>query len=209
MQIILDNITYNVIINRKKIKNIYFRFNEKMDLVINANKYVSEKELLKLIEKNKESLLKMAKKTSKKQEKNNEFWYLGNKYDIIYDELANEIDFQNGIIICKDQVSLNKFLKIQTKEIFEYEVNKLRSVIKTPDFTLKIRKMKSRWGVCNYKTNTITLNSELIKYDKENLRYVIIHEMCHFYHHDHSKKFWDMVSKYYPNYKQARKELRS
>ena len=73
---------------------------------------------------------------------------------------------------------------------------------------LKIRKMKTRWGVCNYKNMTITLNSELIKYKKELIRYVIVHEMCHFYHHDHSKKFWDMVSIYYPNYKEARRELR-
>ena len=56
---------------------------------------------------------------------------------------------------------------------------------------------------------TITLNSELIKYPKYLLRYVIIHEMCHFYHHDHGKEFWQMVSIYYPNYKEARKELRS
>ncbi len=73
----------------------------------------------------------------------------------------------------------------------------------------QIRKMKTRWGVCNYKSMTITLNSELIKYQRENLRYVITHEMCHFYHHNHGPLFWDMVSKYYPDYKVARKELRS
>ena len=37
-----------------------------------------------------------------------------------------------------------------TKEIFRDEVEKMRDVIKTPDFSLKLRKMKTRWGVCNY-----------------------------------------------------------
>ncbi|MBE6154134.1 MAG: M48 family metallopeptidase [Firmicutes bacterium] len=209
MEVTIDGKERNVIINKKKIKNIYFRFDEELNLVINANKYITEKEIINLINKNKESLEKMLKKIERKQEKNNEFWYLGNKYDIIYNDLVRNIDFQNGTIICKDKNTLDKFIKKQTKEIFEIEVNNLRKIIKPPNFALKIRKMKSRWGVCNYKLKTITLNSELIRYNIENLRYVIVHEMCHFYHHDHSKKFWNMVSIYYPNYKQARKELRS
>ncbi|MDE5539226.1 MAG: M48 family metallopeptidase, partial [Bacilli bacterium] len=82
-------------------------------------------------------------------------------------------------------------------------------IIKTPPFSLRIRKMKTRWGVCNYKSKTITLNSELIRYRKNMLRYVIVHEMCYFYHHNHSAAFWKKVSEYYPEYKMARKELRS
>ena len=104
---------------------------------------------------------------------------------------------------------LDKFLKDKTKEIFEAEVLKLKGIIKTSEFTLKIRKMKTRWGVCNYKNNSITLNSELIKYTIDALRYVIIHEMCHFYHHDHSASFWQMVEEYAPNYKRLRKELKN
>ena len=77
-----------------------------------------------------------------------------------------------------------------------------------PKFTLKIRKMKTRWGVCNYIKNTVTLNSELIKYERNIIDYVIIHEFSHFTHHDHSAAFWSLVAKYYPNYKLARKELR-
>jgi len=207
MEIYIENIKIKLIINRKKIKNIYFRFDEELNLVVNANKYISEKEIIRLIEKNKKSLLNMYKKTLKKQEKKEEFWYLGNKYDIILDE-EEDIYFNNGKVICKNTERLNKFIKERTKEIFYDEVNKLKEIVKTPEFTLKIRKMKTRWGVCNYKLKTITLNSELIRYSKEIIDYVIIHEMCHFHHHDHSKSFWNMVSIYYPNYKEARKELR-
>ena len=69
--------------------------------------------------------------------------------------------------------------------------------------------MKTRWGVNNRTSKTITLNSELLKKEIDLLDYVIIHELCHFYEPNHSFKFWAHVEKYYPKYKEARKRLRS
>lgn len=208
MQVELNDIYVNVIIIRKKIKNIYFRFDNSRNLCVSASRFTSDKEILKLIEKNKKALEKMMGKVQKKQEKNNEFWYLGNKYDLVYDSNIDEMEFRDGILIAKNQEMIDKFLKSKIKEIFVDEVEKMKKIIDTPPFTLKFRKMKTRWGVCNYKLCTITLNTELIRYSRDDLRYVIVHEMCHFYHHDHSKKFWNMVEYYYPEYKKARKELR-
>lgn len=208
MQVELNDIYVNVIIIRKKIKNIYFRFDSNGNLCVSASRFTSDKEILKLIEKNKKALEKMMGKVQKKQEKNNEFWYLGNKYDLVYDSNVNDIEFQDGVLIAKNQEMIDKFLKSKIKEIFVDEVEKMKKIIATPPFTLKFRKMKTRWGVCNYKLCTITLNTELIRYSRDDIRYVIVHEMCHFYHHDHSKKFWNMVEYYYPEYKKARKELR-
>ena len=68
--------------------------------------------------------------------------------------------------------------------------------------------MKTRWGVCNIRDNSVTLNSKLIEYDIEELDYVIIHELSHFIHFNHSKAFWNQVEKYTPNYKQIRKKLK-
>lgn len=207
MQITLDSRKIDVIINYKRIKNIYFRFDEALNLVVSAPIFTKEKEILKLIQKNQKSLENMLKKVEKKQEKSKDFWYLGNKYDIIYGE-TEDIVFDNGTIYAPNREAIDKFIKKQTKEIFTQEVARMKMIIDTPLFSLKIRKMKTRWGVCNYKSKTITLNSELIKYNIEDLRYVIVHEMCHFTYHDHSANFWHLVSKYYPNYKKARKDLK-
>ena len=68
--------------------------------------------------------------------------------------------------------------------------------------------MKTRWGVNNQLSKTITLNSELLKKDLDLLDYVIIHELCHFYEANHSSAFWAHVEEYYPKYKEARKRLR-
>ncbi len=209
MKVTIDGALINVKVIRKKNKNIYFRFDEELNLVVTASVWVSEKEIEKLIIKNEKALLKMLTKCETKKNRDNEFWYLGNKYEIVYDNKVRDIEFNNGVITIQNEATLNRFIKEKIFEIFTLEVEELKKIIKTPNFTLKFRKMKTRWGVCNYKNMTITLNTELIKYRKELLRYVIVHEMCHFYHHNHGSEFWKMVSSYYPNYKQARKELRS
>lgn len=92
------------------------------------------------------------------------------------------------------------------KERLILNYNKFEEDIPFPN--LKIRNMKTRWGVCNKKSQTITLNSNLMKYDITKLDYVIIHELSHFIFFDHSSNFWNLVAKYCKNYKKVRKELR-
>ena len=77
-----------------------------------------------------------------------------------------------------------------------------------PKFSIRIRKMTTRWGVCNRGNNIVTLNSELIKKDITLLDYVIVHELSHFKEANHSNRFWNEVAKRYPNYKEARRALR-
>ena len=69
------------------------------------------------------------------------------------------------------------------------------------------RKAKSRWGSCSYK-NSISLNSRLLMLPQRLSDYVIVHELAHIVHKNHSKDFWALVEKFYPEYKEARKELK-
>ena len=94
-------------------------------------------------------------------------------------------------------------------KVFYAEVDLCRKCFNNlPEFRLKTRTMKTRWGVCNRKSMTITLNTELVRKDISLIDYVIIHEMAHFYEGNHSKAFWDIVKKACPNYEERRKELR-
>ena len=73
---------------------------------------------------------------------------------------------------------------------------------------IKLRKMKSRWGSCNSK-KVLTFNTELIKVKKELIDYVVVHELAHIKHMNHSRKFHDLVDKYLPDSKRYRKELKN
>ena len=73
--------------------------------------------------------------------------------------------------------------------------------------TLKIRYMTSRWGSCQPKKGIITLNSKLIEAPRNCIEYVILHELVHFIHPNHSRQFWDFVAMMMPDWKERKKEL--
>ena len=113
------------------------------------------------------------------------------------------------MIIVKNEKELDKFKKNECLKIFSAELERIAQHFDNlPKFSLRIRFMKTRWGVCNRGNNTVTLNSELLKKDIDLLDYVIVHELCHFYEANHSDRFWYHVGLHYPNYKLARKRLR-
>jgi len=70
-----------------------------------------------------------------------------------------------------------------------------------------IRNQRSRWGSCSAKNN-INLNYKLMNIPEELRDYVILHELVHTRIKNHSKKFWEELSKYIPNPKQSSTELR-
>lgn len=200
-------IEYEII--RKKNKNLYFRFDKNSKLIITCPKYISDNEVRDLISKNSSSILKLYEKSKIKNIKYQNFYYLGNEYKIIYDLNSNEVTLKDDEIICKNDEELSDFIDKETLRIFNEEVEICKKCFnKLPDFTLKIRDMKSRWGVNNTRKRIITLNSELIKYRIDLIDYVIVHEMAHFYEGNHSKNFWKIVEEVIPDYKLKRKELR-
>ncbi len=70
------------------------------------------------------------------------------------------------------------------------------------------RYMKSRWGSCNYRTGHLSFNLFLVNFPAECLEYVIIHELSHLVHPNHSAEFWNHVEHYCPDWRSLRKVLR-
>lgn len=65
---------------------------------------------------------------------------------------------------------------------------------------IRLKTMTSRWGSCSTLGN-LNFNWKLIMAPLDVLDYVVVHELCHLVHHDHSRKFWDLVSSIFPDYK--------
>lgn len=97
------------------------------------------------------------------------------------------------------------------KEIFILETTKLldkySSLLGIPYNKLSVRKLKSKWGSCTH-SNNISMNLNLVHLDKKFLEYVVVHEICHLKEKNHSLRFWNLVAKFYPDYKDVRRELK-
>lgn len=72
--------------------------------------------------------------------------------------------------------------------------------------SIVLREMPTRWGSCTAK-GKIILNPELIKAPKGCIEYVIIHELCHLIHHDHTQKFIDLQTKEMSNWEKWKMKL--
>lgn len=86
------------------------------------------------------------------------------------------------------------------------ECCKLASVEGIQEPPYNIRVMAARWGSCSSR-GTITLNLLLIKATKECIDYVIMHELCHLKEKHHGPRFWHLLEKLMPDYKERRRRL--
>ena len=205
----IDGVKYKVVVLKKNNKNTYIKIKKDMTILVTTNYLVSKWQIKNMLDREKDFLRGSLKAAKVKYEKEKEFYYLGKKYDIIMVSLDN-IEIDDNKIYAPSMESVNKWLKKQMKVLFEerliYNYNLFEEDIPFPK--LKIRKMKTRWGVCNKRDLSVTLNSNLIRYSLKEIDYVIIHELSHLVHFDHSREFWNTVEKYMPDYKESVKVLK-
>lgn len=206
----IDGTDYNVVIEKKNNKNLYIRVKEDLTIYVTANYFTPKSEIVKVLNNNLDYLKKMIDKRLREQEKSTHIYYLGKKYDLVFSNIFKEVEIDSDKIYAKDQKMFDKWYKKEIKNIFEKHLEKMYNLFdeKIVFPSLRIRIMKTRWGVCNIKTKTVTLNSKLIEYKLEALDYVIVHELSHLIHFNHSKAFWNLVEKYIPNYRSIRSYLK-
>ena len=99
----------------------------------------------------------------------------------------------------KDIEKLKNKLDVIFKELIE-ETNLIPNKV-------RIRNIKCAWGSCSSNKN-ITINLKLVDRQDIEIKYVVLHELCHLKYMNHSEKFWNLVEKYMPEYKKIRKELK-
>lgn len=206
----IDGKQYEIVIVKKNNKNTYVRVKEDLKIYVTTSYFVSKRQIITLLDNHITDLRKMISKQEKVKEKQEEFYYLGKKYDIIIVPTFKNIEIDNNRIYTPNERTLDNWLKKNTAILFQTRLDLIypKFIENIPYPNLKIRKMTTRWGVCNRVKKNITLNSELMKYGIDQIDYVIIHELSHFVHFDHSKEFWKTVEQYCPNYKKIRKSLK-
>ena len=205
-----NNNKYEILIIKKNNKNTYIRVKDDLKIYVTTNKYVSNNNIEKLIKDNYNVIIKMIDKELRKKEKIEKNIILGKEIDVV--KLSSQIkpELYNNKLFINNTSKVEKYIKEFAYNFFNERLNYIYNIFeeKIPYPKLKVRKMSTRWGVCNKNDKTITLNFELIRMDVKYTDYVIIHELSHFVYFDHSKSFWNLVGKYCSNYKELRKEMK-
>ncbi|QKF67506.1 peptidase, M48 family (DUF45 domain) [Arcobacter venerupis] len=177
---------------RKNIKHVYLRVLSPNIIEIKTNIYYTLYDAKILIEKKIDWIENSILRLEEKNISEDEFLYLGIRKKLEDYKIKN----------------LDTFYK---KEIVKYLPNLVDEYSKKMNLfptSISYRKNKRTWGSCNYK-NGLNFNILLMKFPIELMEYVVIHELAHIEHKNHSKNFWNLVEKYCPDYKQREKIFKS
>ena len=168
MEFIYKDKNYEVEIIKKNNKNTYVRVRDNK-VYVTTNYFTSNRTISKLLKNNYQAIGKMIDQTEKREKQKELFLLFGKNYDIIYGDFNKQITVEEGHIYVINDKVLSKWLEQYIHTTFYdhlmYWYNNFEESIPIPN--LKIRKMKTRWGVCNTKNNNVTLNFELFRYDIE------------------------------------------
>ena len=102
--------------------------------------------------------------------------------------------------------ALKRWLASMARKEFEPRLRALSGLTETPFNKLQVRAQRTCWG-SRSGSGTLSLNLCLLFLEPELVRYLMIHELCHGRHMNHSKSFWRFVSRFEPNYKKLDREL--
>ena len=213
--------TIEYTIDRKKsLKNTYINV-DKNGVLVKTNKETSEEELQAYIVKKASWIVKHLKgyKTQSDIEivTGARLYYLGKSYYV--EVLECDVDtvsvafihskFKIEVPLKCSQTAIHKaidaFYKKRAVNKITTLVNKWSKRMEVTPEHISFRKAEKRWGSCS-PTNRISFNYHLMKINTSLIEYVVIHELSHIKHKNHSKEFWSEVKRFLPDYK-AREEL--
>jgi predicted metal-dependent hydrolase len=226
MKIVLEKYEFNIIHRtNKKIKRISLSIENKNEVIVKTPLGMKSHLLRDIVLKHKNWILNSIKKVPVKNKfdfiyggklpflgveypiklivnekmKNPKFILKDNIFYIYYNENKKDYDdFING---------LTKYYQLMAQKIIDPLFDKWCYITKMYPNNISYRKAKRRWGSCSYIDN-ISINYMLLQFNIEVIEYVVLHELCHIEEKNHSKRFWNLVSLYMPDYKQKEQGLK-
>lgn len=217
---------FEVILIRKRIKNINLRIARDGTVQISAPLRYPVRTIMQFIEQkqvwiqtHRDRLL--ARPICKSHDLNTGELYpfLGQDYPVIIHEHAAKqgILFTSTEIACYVKDTASSELKHRLFDIWQR--NEMKRLL--PDLIAKwepvmgvevrewgIKKMKTRWGSCNPSTKKIWMNLQLIHEPLQCLEYVLVHEMVHLLEASHNKRFHALMSQFLPEWRDYKNQLR-
>ncbi|KST65075.1 M48 family metallopeptidase [Mastigocoleus testarum] len=136
----------------------------------------------------------------------NQIWFKGSEFQLRNDSKVNNYLIQNNnktILFNDDFFELDRFYQEELSTHIKPKITLFSHKLQVAINTVRIKKLKSRWGSCSSKKN-LNFNLSLIKTPTFIIDYVIAHEVSHLKEMNHSPAFWEVVESIYPKCKEAK-----
>jgi len=205
---------------RSNRKTLSLSIDENADLIVRAPYSLSYNEIQKFISEkstwidNKQKLIKAQLNDNKNANISLHYLYLGSLYPLKIDHNNFNLLTFNGqmFTINNDNIetislTLKSWYKKRFMEIVLPRLSYFSDKYNLKVNQVRVKEQKTLWGSCSSKNN-INLNYLLIMAPMKVIDYVIVHELVHTIHKNHSAKFWQKVETIMPNYKDARNWLK-
>ena len=181
-------------IKKARLKHSYMKILDEKNIRIKGNLFFTKNDAKEFIYSKSEWIQKHISRLKNKKISSNEFYYLGKK--CILGNFEEKIDDLDEFYRKKAKETIPKIIDIYSQQMGLFPKS------------LKFRKNRSRWGSCS-RTNNINLNILLMKLPLEAIEYVVVHELAHIKHKNHSRRFWNLVEEIMPNYKSIEKIIKT
>ncbi|WP_028509172.1 SprT family zinc-dependent metalloprotease [Ruminococcus sp. NK3A76] len=211
------------VIDKGKRKNLYLQIKEGY-LTIKMPDGMSDEDMMKFVESREKWIFKSLAQCARQPvrlttyEDGEQFDLMGrlatlryitpDKYKEPYmegDNLYISVPKQGADIDSVRRDATNFITSLANRELRE-SCERLINLTKLCPKKITIKQMKSCWGRCS-SNGSISLNFYLYEHPKECMDYVVVHELCHLVHMDHSPQFWALVERYIPDCKEIRRRL--
>ncbi|MBQ3499189.1 MAG: M48 family metallopeptidase [Clostridia bacterium] len=212
--------THNYILNRSRRKTISLTVKPDCTVEVNAPLKASTKQIDEFVSKKSswiEKQLVYIKNTNEKRQKfvieyGTQVYFFGKRVPIVADNIRKAMLTENSVLMPQGLDSeeikqkLIMFYKDTAREYISNQLPYYCALTGLNYSKFTISSAKTNWGSCT--SDRLHFSWHLIMSEKEVIDYVIIHELTHTKHHNHSSAFWNEVSKYCPEWKKLRTRLR-
>ena len=189
--------------SKKAVKYLRLKVGQSGEISLSIPLRTKENHILEFLEKNLEWLRKTSAKIKAKNSAKNEnqVEFLGSNYELIIDKKANGVSIELFSIKAASKADFRRFCDEKAKELLNASIARFAPLIARPINHISFKHMRTRWGSCNKAKGDINLSLDLITKKKEFIEYVVLHELAHLVHANHSKDFYALISKHMPDYK--------
>jgi len=130
------------------------------------------------------------------------------QYNLPQHKLPQDKSLQSNALAVKVKKHLELYFKQQAEHLMSLKTNHFSEITGLMPTTIKIRQYRARWGSCNNR-GELSFNYLMMMLPDEVINYIVLHELCHLRHLNHSPLFWQLVAKHFPNYRQAMQWLKT